>query len=75
LIFEVEFVFFSVFQLGLAKMKKSPEMVWPEMVTHGWVLSFPVGHVSPVVSTLPEQVGGLVICLGLFGVFEFIWSK
>jgi hypothetical protein len=27
-------------------MKKSQEMVWPEMVTHGWVLSSPVGHVS-----------------------------
>jgi hypothetical protein len=33
-------------------------------------VSSPVGHASPVISSLSEEVGGLVLCLGLSGVLS-----
>jgi hypothetical protein len=72
---QYHFLFFFV--------RTSPPTCSPgSAVTHGWVsaprlglavgqlslVSLPVGHASPVVSSSPELVGGLVLCFGLSGV-------
>jgi hypothetical protein len=62
-IFEVKLVFFNVFQLGLLGNEEVARDVLAGNGDRPSPVSLPLGFVSPVVSTLLEQMGGLVFVL------------